>query len=616
MNMWHEIDKTAAYGEDPNRPNEFIYHVPEYDENGNLVHSAPNYYERDTTPSASGHANRQPGSFGLGTSIKSDGDVNEAGPAEVVSDFPSLNSPGRWSPENNAGPIEGGRWNGDEWSIPGEANPYPYPAPEQLKKDTAWAIGPHRSFQWPGGLEAAERGHGIMGKNGFTLENSGTDEEPIPSYKHMGTGARVEPSGDEDAPWKLDSSLHDHENRVPFGSSTHTSTAAAAMEHAEQMKSKPPYVAPTYTPPSRDYVAPRSNPSWQSSGGGRGDRPHVQGPRGPRGSGRPTNVDDAMKHAVGRASYQTDGNSIWNMNNHGTTFGGHPNHISTSTTGQLEDWTAGQYRQDVADGKVQHVIYHHQTPLAWLKAEPGPSGDPTAGDARHTWVVPDQHYSHTSTRRQSAIKWAIRSTGHGDAVEEPYDPARGFPRGHLGSNWGQRSQNAQDTTDKLSGQGYTRPDYNSRQSAVFIRPTMVTHEDPYGYGHGRDVTHGVYIKPADKPARISGGIGAPAWVVGEHHDGNNKVGGSKRFDNLDDALAHGERVHQWIKGGSQGPSPTAADVERARFIREIRRPRGPNSRIPRTPAPVLPGQEELPFHESSYANLIGGVDDWSDFLRG
>jgi hypothetical protein len=150
---------------------------------------------------------------------------------------------------------------------------------------------------------------------------------------------------------------------------------------------------------------------------------------------------------------------------------------------------------------------------------------------------------------------------------------------------------------------------------VFVRPTTTTHHDPYGYG-GRDVVHGVYIRPVDKPAQISGSRGAPAWVVGEHHDGTNNQSGSKRFNNLDDALGHAERMHQWIRGGSQGPSPATADAERARFIREIRRPRGPNASFPRTPATVLPGQEELPLHESSYAQKLGGVDDWSDFLRG
>lgn len=609
MSMWH----IAAYGEDPNRPNEFIYHVPEYDENGNLVHSAPNYYESDVTPSATGHANRQPGSFGLGTSIKDDGDVNATGPAEVVPGHANLNSPGSWGPQDNAGPIEEGRWSGDHWVLPGEASSYPYPAPEQLKKDTAWAIGPHKSFQWPGGLESAERGHGIMKKHDFELENSGTDEEPIPSYRHIGTGARIEPSGDGDAPWKLESSLHDHDNGVPFGSSTHTSPAAAAMEHARQQKSRPKYT-PSYTP---SYEAPRSNPSWQS--GRSRERAQTSGPRGPRGHGRPTNVDDAARHAVGMASYDSDQNSVWNLNNQGTTYGGHPDHVPSSTTGQLEDWVANQYQADKAAGKINHVIYHYQTPLAWLKTEPGESGnlDPRAGDSRHTWVIPDQHYSPTSSRRQAAIKWAIRSTGHGDAVEEPYDPARGFPRGHLDrGDWRNRSQNAQNTTDKLAGEGYTRPAHNSRQSAVFIRPSVTRHTpDPYGYGAGRDTTHGVYVRPVEKPARIQGGTGAPAWVVGEHEDGTNKVGGSKRFDNLDDALAHGERMHQWIKGGTQGPSPTVADAEHARFIREIRRPRGPNASLPRTPATVLPGQEQLPLHESSYAQRLGGVDDWSDFLR-
>lgn len=605
MSMWfladEPLEKAAAFGEDPNRPNEFIYHVPEYDEDGNLLPgSNPDYYLGDRTPSASGYANHQPGSFGLGTSIKTDGDVNEAGPAEVVRN-PQLDSPGSWGPGNNDSNIENASWDGNNWNAPEEKGSYPYPPAEQLKKDTHWALGAGKSFQWPGGQEAAERGHNIVSSKDFSLENSGSDDDPIPSYRHF-NGSRIEPSGDEDAPWQLTSANYDHENRQPFESTTHSSAVAAAMEHERQLKSEPPYVPP-----------PVYYPQTPSYDPGRRSRPSTsRRPRGAPGS-RPTNVQDAMRHAVGTASYHGADQasaSRWDLRNEGTTFGGHPSQFPGHGPGWMENWVARQFDNDRESGRMQHVIYHHQTPLAWLNVEPGESGDPNAGDARHTWVIPDIRYSNTSSRRQREIRHAIRSTGHGDETFEPYDPDRGFPRSHHadqhpGSQHGymSRSLNAEDTVRTLSDHAFSRPAHNSRQTPVFIRPTTQS-EEPYGWGnYTRTRTHGVYMRP------VTGARGEAAWIVGEHDDGTNKVGGSKRFNNLTDALAHADRMHEWIRSGaSPSAHPLHSDAQDAAFRRDIRRRRGLDAPLPRTPAVVLPGQEELPFHESSVAA-------WSDFLR-
>lgn len=563
MSMWLPLDKTAAFGEDPARPSEFIYHVPEYDEAGNLVSGDPDYYRNDPPPK--GHSARQGEGFGLNTTIKGS-DIERPGPAEVVSDYTNLDSPSAWGPE-----------------LVGESKQYPYPGPEQLKKDTHWALGPNKSFTWPGGQEAAENAHNIVTRQGFNLENSGTDDKPIPSYRHEGTGARIEPSGNEDEPWQLSSPNWDTRNDVAFGTTTHSSAVGAALAHIEQLDDMAQHareraMQQSTTPlPGRDW---RGNPRTRRT-------PSSRAPRGPRGS-RPTNVYDAMRHAVGTASYQTDPNlARWDLRNEGTTFGGHPANIPTVGTGQMEDWVAQQYRNDLDSGKVQHVIYHHRTPLAWLKVEPGASGDPNAGDATHTWVVPDKRYSQTSSKRQYAIRSAISGTNHGDAVEEPYDPARGFPSGHLSDNGygyhSDRSQKAHDLTQQLANQGFNRPQHNSRQSAVFIKPSLQTEEQhPY---YSRTRTHGVYMRPVDTQS-------GPQWVVGEHEDGTNKVQGSKRFRHLDEALGHADRMHQWVLGGSQGPSPALS----------VRSPRV------RTSNTYYLDDEELPFYESSVA-------DWSRFLR-
>lgn len=627
MSMWHDFTRTGAYGEDPARPTEFIYRVPEYDDEGNLISGQENYWQHDFTPSASGHANRQPGSFGLGTSFKDSDIGNETGPAEVLRHEPNFTTPpGSWGPANAGEFVPAGE-HGPEGYMTGAESGYPYPPAEQLRKDTHWALGPGKEFEWPGGREAAEKGHNLTSSHGFTLENSGPDDEPVPSYVHQHTGSRIEPSGDEDAPWQLTSELTDPESREPYGTSLHSSTYAAAMAHKGQLDdiaAKEREYRP-YTP-SYDYAPSRSRSTdiW-----GRERRP--SGSPG-RGFGkRPTNVDDAMRHAVGTASYMGADeaqNSGWDLLNKGTTYGGHPSRLlahpsqpssHTLSTGQLDDYVAQQFHQDVASGKTQHVIYHHATPLAWLNVEP--SAEHGAGE-KHTWVVPDERYSNTSSRRQRAIRSAIRSTGHGDEVQEPYNPDRGFPRAHHRGDHPEadppylsRGFHARDTVARLRDEGYERPSYNTRQGAVFIRPTTQEHEDHYpgtSYGWRSTRTHGVYLRPVEKPmtADSRGRTGAAAWVVGEHDNGTNKVQGSKRFDNLEDALAHGERMHQWIAGGSQGEPPATADRSLSAYQRDLRRRRGPGSAIPRTPTPTLPGQEELPLHESST------ISDWSSLLRG
>lgn len=586
MTMWFPLEKDAALGEDPSRPSDFIYHIPEYDNNGNLVSGHPDYFldrgdSRFSDQPSSRNGNSAQGTHGVGTSFK--GGVDAPGPAEFIEREPQWDGPAAWGPD-----------------LIGEKSPYPYPPAEQLKRDTAFALGEGKSFQWPGGQESAENGHNIVNSRGFALENSGTDNKPIPSYVHAGTRARIEPSGDEDAPWQLSSPHLDPDSGEPYGTTMHTSAGAAAMAHQSQLNDIEAKHAQRRVEEARSRSYLDNGPSSRS---------RSRSPRRPRGipGSRPKNVDDAMRHAVGTASYLTGDEAhkaSWDLLNQGTTFGGHPDHLYSRRTGMLNDWVASQYHNDLEAGKVQHVIYHHATPLAWLKVEATPE-DPE----KHTWVIPDDRYSNTSSRRQSAIDYSIRRTGHGDAVETPYDPARGFPDSHLrsgpsGSGYSARSHNAQSLVGQLGEQGFTRPKYNSRQKAIFIRPTTQTHEDHYpdqSYGWRTTHTHGVYLRPVDGPR-------GAAWVVGEHDNGTNKIAGSKRLDSLSDALAHADRMHRWINDGAQGEAPVIADRSDAAFRRDIRRRRGLDAPIPRAPAQVLPGQEELPFHSSS-------VHQWSQFLR-
>lgn len=591
---WEWMIRTGAYGEDPARRNEFIYHVPEYDDKGNLIGGDPEYYRSDPTPSSGGHANRQPGSFGLGTSFKDDNDVQRPGPAEVVPDFTSMDTPGSWGPDL-AGEI-------DEHGIPeGASRSYPYPPAEQLKKDTAWAIGPHRSFVWPGGQEAAERGHNIMGNNGFVLENSGTDDVPVPSYRHLRSDARVEPSGDEDAPWSLHSPHYNHEAGEPYGTTNHTSPVAAATEHSRQYV----HAEDERVARQRQQEALRRSPSNDYQ-----PQPSRRSPRGTRRPGyRGKNIYDALQHATGTASHRVGPDASWDLLNKGTTYGGHPselvNHPSQNgrnlSTGQLDNWVAQQYQSDLENGRIKHVIYHHKTPLAWKNFDLDENGAPSS-----SWVIPDERYSQTSSKRQSAIRSNVQRSG--DTWTEPYNPDRGFPRSHhqgahpdAPHGYLSRSQHAQDTVNSLAAVGFHRPSWNSRQTPVFIRPTTET-EDQSPYGYSRRRVHGVYMRPVDGPR-------GAAWVVGEHDTGTNKVAGSKRLNTMQDALAHADRMHQWISEGSQGEPPAIADQSDAAFRRDIRRRRGLDAPLPRTPAQVLPGQQELPFHASSVA-------DWSEYLRG
>ena len=77
MNMWYPMEKVAALGEDPTRPHEFIWHIPEYDEQGNLIAGDENYYRNDPPPI--GQSGFQ-GGYGLNTSIKGT-DIEGPGPA-------------------------------------------------------------------------------------------------------------------------------------------------------------------------------------------------------------------------------------------------------------------------------------------------------------------------------------------------------------------------------------------------------------------------------------------------------------------------------------------------------------------------------------------------------
>jgi hypothetical protein len=587
MTMWYPLEKVAAYGEDPARPSDFIYHIPEYDDEGNLVAGNPSYWRDgpggDQPPSRG--SNSAQGTHGVGTSIK--GDIDAAGPAEFLNHEPSWDSSSSWGPEN-AGEL-------DAMDAPVGAPPgYPALPAEQLKKDTHFALGPDRAFQWPGGREEAERGHNIIGSKGFSLENSGTDEEPIPSYRHDRSGVRIEPSGDEDAPWQLSSHHRDPESGEAYGTTLHSSAAGAAMAHQSQLDAIDS-ARPSYSP-ARDYPSsPPSSYNYEQQRGGRGSgRGRSNNPPG----FRRRNIYDAINHATGTASYRTGPSASWDLLNKGTTFGGDPAHLPGHGTGVMNNWVAQQYDSDKAAGKIKHVIYHHRTPLAWLKSEPGEDGQ-----ERRTWVIPDERYSQTSSKRQSAIRSGVR----GDAVEEPYDPDRGFPKSHhqgqhpdaTHGGYMSRSHHAQDTVGTLAEQGFHRPSYNSRQTPVFIRPTTETDHDN-GY-YVRRTTHGVYMRPVDGPS-------GPAWVVGEHQDGTNKVMGSKRLGSLPEALAHADRMHQWIRGGTQGQPPAIADRSDSAYRRDLRRRRGLDAPIPRTPAVVMPGQEELPFHTSS-------VHNWSDLLR-
>lgn len=451
---------------------------------------------------------------------------------------------------------------------------------ERLRSDEGWLLGPNKQFDFPGGRESAADNHNGMHNRGFELENIGTDEDPVPGYVNNRTGARISPAEyDEEAPWKMS---------VPGAETTyHNSPVMAVAQHERVQRERADAAAARQQQQHEDYQ------NWVSATPGRTPTRSTS-PRRSRGApgSRPTNIEDAMRHAVGTASYLTGDdarNASWDVRNLGTDYGGHPNHIYAHSTGWLDPWVAQQYAQDLNSGKIQHVIYHHQTPLAWLKAEPGESGDPNAGDATHTWVIPDEKYSVTSSRRQRAIDWAIRATGHGDAVERPYDPARGFPAKHggvPGGTYHSRSASIRDLVSNLAEQGFHRPEWNTRENAVFIRPTTETQEQLSPYGYPRTRVHGVYLKPTEKPAQIVGQPGEPTWTVGEHDTGTNKIKGSKRFDTLDEALAHADRMHQWIRNG--------ADPAQHPLARQPRQRRNP-------------AQPQLPITSS--------VASWSDFLR-
>jgi hypothetical protein len=93
-----------------------------------------------------------------------------------------------------------------------------------------------------------------------------------------------------------------------------------------------------------------------------------------------TSRDAARAEIAGLREFK--GNSLWGTR-------------STSHSGQIYGRAAELWRADITAGEVSYVVVSYATPIAWYTK-------------RGAWVVPDEKYSHTTSRHQSVVRQAVR----------------------------------------------------------------------------------------------------------------------------------------------------------------------------------------------------------------
>ena len=92
-----------------------------------------------------------------------------------------------------------------------------------------------------------------------------------------------------------------------------------------------------------------------------------------------TSRDAARAEIAARREFR--GNSLWGT--HGTSHSG----IIYGRAAEL--WTA-----DTTAGQVSYVVMSYSTPIAWYTK-------------RGEWVIPQEKYSHTTSRHQSVVRQAV-----------------------------------------------------------------------------------------------------------------------------------------------------------------------------------------------------------------
>ncbi len=82
--------------------------------------------------------------------------------------------------------------------------------------------------------------------------------------------------------------------------------------------------------------------------------------------------------------------------------------LGRMTTGQMQDPYKTQFVTDLADRKIDYVIYSYQTPIAWHYA------DIHLGTVHQDgrWEIPEARYSVTTTAHQRAVRTAIDNSGY------------------------------------------------------------------------------------------------------------------------------------------------------------------------------------------------------------
>ena len=92
-----------------------------------------------------------------------------------------------------------------------------------------------------------------------------------------------------------------------------------------------------------------------------------------------TSRDAARAEIAARREFR--GNSLWGT--HGTGY-----------TGQIYGRAAELWTADTTAGEVSYVVMSYSTPIAWYTK-------------RGEWVIPQEKYSHTTSRHQSVVRQAV-----------------------------------------------------------------------------------------------------------------------------------------------------------------------------------------------------------------
>lgn len=288
--------------------------------------------------------------------------------------------------------------------------PYNPTSEERLKSDEAWALGPGKHFDFPGGREAIENIHNGMKQRGFDLINSGSDARPIPAYVHYETGARIAPSGQE-----YNGHLEGGEDgwymqHPVTGITQHAGPASAAAAHQKRM----------------DEQAAAEQARWDQHMGFSPSSPRSSPrERAPRDISTDTHIGKSKAQRLGWS--ELFHHAIAGNGGNGKSF----ERASVKSVHDPSRWQDGrlygvhndQWHQDhdaasAGIGKVSQAIYHYATPIAWKYHQLDSDGNYDEGK----WRVPATSFGSggwfSTGRVQNLMAGAIHQVPH-DYLRDP-----------------------------------------------------------------------------------------------------------------------------------------------------------------------------------------------------